>query len=74
MQLNRSVAAAFAAAVVACSQVAAQTVDFPPTSSVDEPIAIRVQGLSTGAVVALRTALVDADGRLWTARAEGPME
>ena len=70
MQSWRSVVAALLVTFVVCSPALAQTVSYPPSSSVDSALGIRAEGLPSGASVALRTAVVDADGRLWTARAE----
>jgi len=58
-------------AILAVSPPArAQTLVFPSSSPVDQAIPIQVRGLSPGARVTLRTAVADAQGQLWMARAQ----
>ena len=67
---TRSGAMLLALTCISGSRAGAQQIDFPSKSPVDRSVAIRVHGLSGGAIVGLRTALVDATGRQWAARAE----
>ena len=56
----------FAAFVLAAGSAAAQVIQiFPPEGPIDEPVAVRVEGLAPGQPFVLRAALKDAEGRDW---------
>ena len=67
---ERFVGVLAAVTVLTCGQAVAQSLEYPASSPVDQPIAIRAYGLTPAARVALKTSVEDASGQRWIAWAD----